>query len=551
MALPALTDSSGRLTDCIYFGDPVLAATSLVTLSVGVLSDVGTADTGVVQPFLWVSVAGGGPEVKLGSANGDLCIMDGAVRVASFGSGNGGSVGQSRFLGPVFQDFPVTEASGLVEAFRITAASDRTTGSPLAALNITNATDGSAVTCLGVYHGLQVNIASAAPNDIASVHELGGIVSFVKQTGVSCTSTVAFDGSAQVANDALGPVANLVGFNIGVKNDYLGAVNGTQVYGTYVRQAGVGTSGSHGGAGGGLNAHVIDRPNFWDHTTGTIEAAAGTTIAGTATAWTTVPKGTEGDVSLLGKWITWTSTAGPVVSKRITVVNNATTLTVTPAIAAGEVVAAGAAYRILAADPWDVALSVTGQGPTPCLNIYPDQYIAPSAFAGVMAVQTAVPGSPADKFGWTWDGVANYSALKTDHSLFQPPFVIPRVSLANVQSVRWDAATPPVDITGVTTTFTPTVDCEVIINFGADISYTSGSGTITILCYVNGVASATKINAKQVAVGERGAYAQFATAALTAGTAYTIKLMTQASDSAIYSLAADHTGMAIMALGKV
>lgn len=376
---------------------------------VSVASDIGTADTGPVQPVLSVDVGGGGAELKLATANGDLVLMDGAARVASIGSGNGGSAKQIRHFGPFFQDYEVTAASGLGEAHRIVAKSHSAAGTPVVALNITNDVSGGGdVTTAGVYHGIQVNIGATAPGVGA---ELGGIVSFVRQKGVTSTSTIAYDGSVTIAPSAAGPSANVVGFNIGMKNDYAGAVNTSLVAGTFVRQAGVGTSGRHGAGTGKLYGHLLDRPAYWDYSTGTIEAVVGPNVAGSSTVWTNVPKEGGDTCSLLGKWICWTATSGKKVVKQITAVVSDTSLTVTPAIGASETVAAGAAYKILTVDPWDSAFSASGLGPSPAMSFAAEALLPPTQFAGIMAVETADPTTPATKWGWTWDGVAKFSAI--------------------------------------------------------------------------------------------------------------------------------------------
>lgn len=358
----------------------------------------------------------------------DLALYCAGTKIAQFGPGTSGQP-QARWHGPHYQNFQVTDASGLVEAFRIQATTNRTTGSPITALNVVNNPDGSEITCHGVYHGVNVNIAAQGPVTAA---ELGGVVSFVNQLGsASTTSTVAFDGSASVGNSAGNFTAGLVGINLGIKNDCLiDGVNGTQGMGTYTRQAGVGTGETYSGGTGKLYAHRVDRAIYWDWTQGTITAPAGTTVTGSGTGWTDVPKDlVDGSLpwpgshsnhashcSLLGKWICWTATSGTKVAKRITAVGGDTTLTVTPAIGAGETVGAGASYRIISSNPWDVVLYAEGCGASPAIDIIPEAYLAPPAFAGIMAVQTSDPTTPATKWGWTWDGNAYFNNLH-----FNPP----------------------------------------------------------------------------------------------------------------------------------
>ncbi len=518
-------------------------------------------DSAATQTAMSISVDGDPAEAKLGSRNGDLVIRDGALDIASFGGGNGGSIlgvpifpKQARFQGHVYQEVDLTTfltdpPNTPQEAVRIIAKSHKTDASQSAAINITNATDGTDIIQPGVYHAIQINVAAAADDADA---ELGGIVCFLQQRGISTTSVVAFDGSVQTMNDADGPCASLVGLNIGVKQDNLGDNAGGcgQAIGTYVRQSGVGTSGHFGPANGRNTAHLVDRPAYWDYATGTIRASVGTTVLGAGTTWTSVPKtGEAGVCSLLGKWITWTAGA-VVVSKRILSVTSDTELEVSEAIASGEDVVAGTAYKILATDPWDAIIAASGIGPLTAIDLAPETGIAPSRFTGTMAVQTAMPGTPATKFGWTWDGVARFAGLKTVQASRQPPFVVTRQGATAATGIADTDPGGVKDITGATVTITPAVNCRVMIHMSADLSYVSGAGVAVIRTLVNGAALPAEILGTQWGAGARFTNATFNTTDLTAGVAYTIKLEGSVVGAGAYSVAQTHTGLSIIAVGS-
>lgn len=544
---PAWSSLPSKITDDgttpKYDGNPMFHDG---TKKIGVVSDVGSA-----RPIVNVSVAGAAAAAKLGSLNGDLAIMDGADVVVTFGRGTGGSTKQSRYNGPIFQDFQVTDASALVEAVRLVARSNRTTGGPTATLNVTTgAADGSDVTGVYPYHPVQVNVAAKA-TDVRA--ELGGFVAFLEQHGIRTTSIVPFDSSARIANDASGPVANMVGINLGLKNDYLGDYslgNDTQASAAFARQASVGTSVKHGGNYGSFIVLRVDRPQWWDYTTGTITASAGSTITGAGgMTWTSVPKtGESGVVCLKGKWITWTATSGTVVSKRISSVTNNTTLVLAEAIIAGETALAGTAYRIVASDPWDAVVGASGLAASPAIDLTPEDRLAPGRFAAVMAVQTADPTTPATKFGWTWDGIGKLKGLRTDQASFGPPFVTTRASASGSTTVT---STTPTDIAGATVTFTPPVDCRVAVHFTVDAGYTSGSNPLVTTVVVNGTAQGTQAIYYIPVAGARATTSQTVTVDLTAGTSYTIKLQTFVAAAASYTVYPTHTGLVIVGVGKL
>lgn len=528
-------------------------------LNMPVASDVGTADTGAVQPVLAVNVAGGGAEVKLGSANGDLVILHGADRIASFGPGNGGSMygtpifpKQVRLFGHVYHEVDLTTFTPSLphtpqEAVRIIAKAHKSDGSQSAAVNITNNPDGSDIVQPSVYHAIQINVSADAPSVAA---ELGGVVCFLKQVGATTTSIVPFDASAQVTNAATGYTANMIGINIGIKNDFLGAVNHTNGAGAFIRQAGVGSSVHHSTSVGSMKAIWVDRPEWWDYTTGTITASAGSTIVGSGTTWTTLPKtGESGNCSLLGKWITWTATSGTVVSKRIFSVTNNTTLVLATAIIAGETALAGTAYRIVMSDPWDYVVDASGLAASPAISLVPEARLAPSQFTGVLAVQTSDPTTPSRKYGWSWDGVMQARGVKTTQASYEPPFIIPRVSEPTNSTTL--TTTTPTDIGTATVTFTPAINCRISVAFGFDVGYTSGAGPFIGTLVVNGTTQGPQCIYYIPVAGARSSCSQTVTMDLTGGTSYTIKLQGQLASAGSYIVYPLHTGFTITAVGRI
>lgn len=93
-------------------------------------------------------------------------------------------------------------------------------------------------------------------------------------------------------------------------------------------------------------------------------------------------------------------------------------------------------------------------------------------------------------------------------------------------------STTVVDITGATITFTPLIDCLLLVTFVFDVGLTTfvaASDVFIGSIWSNGVAFGGTVLAQAPAAGIRYTLSQVATLALTGGTAYTIKLRGQRS----------------------
>lgn len=137
--------------------------------------------------------------------------------------------------------------------------------------------------------------------------------------------------------------------------------------------------------------------------------------------------------------------------------------------------------------------------------------------------------------------------LQTKQSTYNAPFVKTRVACTAGTTVNGSV----VDITGATVTFTPPCDVRAAVTAFWDVTVDSTSGGVFVgELYVAGSAQAPQA-ILTAAAGHRTMVGQTWVLDLTGTTSYTIKLTGRIVGTASCTVAADHTGFSLAAVGRL